>query len=414
MISRREFIKICMATTMTYSLSQTFLPMLASALESNNITKPPVIWLELGSCTGDSISFENSLDPSLKEIFENIIDLRYHWILLPAQGVNARKAIDDVLAKCSGEFILVVEGSVVTANFGKYNYVYQKNDQFITGLDALKDLGEKAKYVVAIGNCACFGGPSAASPNPTGSVGVWEVLSRKVINVAGCPAHPDWFMGTLSHLILYGEPELDKWNRPKIFYGKTIHDLCQRRSDYENGSFADFPGDEGCFYKIGCKGPVTFADCPKRQWNNHINWPVKGGTPCIGCTNPGFPDSSEPFFEHLPNVGYRSIKATANAVGLAAGAIATAGIGGHLIASAVKGRISKNYTDGTRPKDSSPESKIIKDEVLLDKLETMIENQDNILKELNNKDLKTNVKEEYSTELTLVKKLVNLILKLKK
>lgn len=420
MISRREFIKICMSTTITFSLSQTLLPMLATAIENKTISKPPVIWLELGSCTGDSISFENSFDPSLKRIFEKMIDLRYHWVILPASGIEATKAIEQVIKDYEGEFILIVEGSAVTANYGKYNYIYLKEDnQLVTGLDALKELGSKAKHVVAIGNCACFGGPSAAAPNPSGSVGIWEVLSRKVINVAGCPAHPDWFVGTLAHLILYGEPDLDKWNRPKMFFGSTIHDLCQRRSDYENGKFAEYPGGEGCFYKVGCKGPVTFADCPKRQWNNHINWPVKGGTPCIGCTNPGFPDSSEPFFEHLPNAGYRSVKVTADTIGMAAGAITAAGIGGHLITSAVKGHISKNYTDGTRPKDSSPDSKVVKDEVLLNKLETMIDKQDTILKEIGHaekepNELNSEVNNEFSSEISLMKKLIKFIIKAKK
>lgn len=410
MISRRKFLKICMSATLTYSLSHTLLPMLASAFENKSLSKPPVIWLELGSCTGDSISFENSLDPSIRRIFKKIIDLRYHWILVPAQGNIARIALDQVIQDHSGEYILVVEGSAVTANLGKYNYTYIKDDQYVTGLEALKEIGAKAKHVIAIGNCACFGGPSAAAPNPSGSVGIWEVLNRKVINVAGCPAHPDWFVGTLSHLILYGEPELDKWNRPKMFFSSTIHDLCQRRSDYEQGNFADFPGDEGCFYKVGCKGPVTFADCPKRQWNNHINWPVKGGTPCIGCTNPGFPDSSEPFFEHLPNVGYRGLKTTANSIGIAAGTAVAAGIGGHLLASAVKGRISKNYIDGTRPKDTSPESKVVKDEVLLNTLEKVLDNQEIILKEMNVSEKNLHHKtEEFSSELSILTRMKKLI-----
>ena len=81
--------------------------------------------------------------------------------------------------------------------------------------------------MIAIGSCASFGGPYAADPNPSRSLPVHKVLKDiQVINVPGCPAHPDWFVGTLSHVILYGMPNLDAYGRPRMFYEHTLHDFA--------------------------------------------------------------------------------------------------------------------------------------------------------------------------------------------
>ena len=167
-------------------------------------------------------------------------------------------------------------------------------------MDAVTYLGGRARYVIAVGTCASFGGASSAAPNTTGSVGVSSVLKREVINVSGCPVNPDWFVGTLAHILMYGKPELDESGRPKLFYGSTVHQHCQRRSYFDKKDFAEKLGDTECMFSQGCAGPKTGSDCPYRQWINHVSWPVKVNTPCIGCTNPDFPDGSSPFFTPLP------------------------------------------------------------------------------------------------------------------
>ena len=50
---------------------------------------------------------------------------------------------------------------------------------------------------------------------------------------------------------------------------------------------------------LGCKGPVTHADCPIRLWNHGTNWCIGAGSPCIGCCEPGFPDLVAPFYQKL-------------------------------------------------------------------------------------------------------------------
>jgi len=125
------------------------------------------------------------------------------------------------------------------------------------------------------------------------------------VNIPGCPPHPDWFAGTVASLILNGLPgadELDDNLRPHLFYGKLIHEYCPRRAYFDEGKFAKKFGDEGCLYELGCKGPITYADCPLRLWNNGTNWCVGAGAPCQGCTQPEFPDLVAPLYEKLVDV----------------------------------------------------------------------------------------------------------------
>ena len=50
-----------------------------------------------------------------------------------------------------------------------------------------------------------------AREGPYGAKGVGEVLrmleiSTPVVNIPGCPCHPDWFIGTVARVLLYGLP----------------------------------------------------------------------------------------------------------------------------------------------------------------------------------------------------------------
>ncbi|SFM35244.1 hydrogenase small subunit [Pelosinus propionicus DSM 13327] len=354
MLSRREFIQLCMSATVGISLTEYLIPVMQNVFAQDKITKAPVIWLELGSCTGESVSLQNAINPSLEQLLSESLDIRYHWLVNVASGNAATQILEDTLEKEAGNFWLIIEGSVMTAANGRYNEIFMRNDQMVTGLDAVREIAAKAKYVIAVGDCAAFGGPAAAYPNPGGAKGVWEVVNRQVINVPGCPSHPDWMSGTFVHLLLYGIPQLDRYNRPLLFFGKTIHDLCQRRQQFEDGIFADFPGGTGCLYKVGCKGPVTHADCPLRQWNHSVNWPVKAGAPCIGCASPHFPDGMLPFYNHFPDV--RTSFGTLNIKKISAGLVAfgIGGVGTHFAFAVVKKRIHNHYLKGTKPLETLP------------------------------------------------------------
>lgn len=265
---------------------------LKTQMKQEGQKKKNLVWLELTGCSGNIISLLNGEHPDFRYLITQMTNLVYNNSLMAAEGDKAMERLFGVLGT---DFILAVEGAVATQNQGGYTVIGRYKGKVVTALQAIKIFGEKAATVLAIGACASQGGVSGARPNPASCVSVQSVLQRKVIALPGCPCHPDWFMGTLAHLLLYGEPELDSRNRPLLFYATLIHDRCPRRSYFDRGIFAQKLGDKTCLFKLGCRGPVTPTDCPIRRWNGTANWPVEDDTPCIGCAQFGFPDAMEPF-----------------------------------------------------------------------------------------------------------------------
>ncbi len=375
MLTRREFIKLCLTGMASMSLSRLVVPEVAQALLEKGGERPPFIWLECDTCVGDYFSFLNTLHPDVQQVLFQMIEMHYSNSLMVAEGGMAINYLEKIAEERYGDYILVVEGTVPTADNGCYSLIgHRPNGEAITDLDAVRWLAKGAKYILAAGTCASFGGPYAADPNPTGSKAVHEVIDEQVINVPGCPVHPDWIVGTLSHVILYGVPDLDAYNRPTLFYGQTIHDKCPRRADFEEGVFAAKPGDSGCLYKIGCKGPVTYSDCPTRQWiGDHTNWPVEANTPCIGCVAPGFPDRMAPFFKHLPDLVLPGAIINARTAGTAAIGAAVLGLVTHFGASIITGRFKKHMLDGTETDEINPDLFTVEQKSELDEISGLLE-----------------------------------------
>ncbi len=270
----------------------------AKAVHASQKKKLNLIWLETNGCSGNIISLMNAKHPDLLYLLTQLVTLQYNNSLMAAEGDAAFLRFVNTLET---EFILVVEGAIAQRDNGAYNIIANYKGKAVTGLEAVKMAGAKAKYILAVGTCASFGGISAAKPNPSQSVSLDTILpNQEIIKLPGCPGHPDWVTGTIASLLLFGRPELDEKNRPLMFYGITIHDRCPRRSYFDKGIFATHLGDIECMFQLGCKGPVTRTDCPIRRWNSTDNWPVQDNTPCIGCAQEGFPDGMEPFIKEPP------------------------------------------------------------------------------------------------------------------
>lgn len=268
------------------------------AMESINHKKTKkinAIWLEVTGCSGNIISLLNAENSGFIYILRNIVNLTFNNSLMGAEG---EFAYEQFLNTLDTEFILLVDGAVSTRENGYYNIIANYKGKPVTALEAIKMAGEKARYVVTVGTCSSYGGISAARPNPSGSKSVEAVINKEVIKLPGCPCHPDWVVGTLAHLVTYGKPELDNKGRPILFYGITIHDSCTRRGFFDKRIFAKKFGEEGCMFKLGCRGPVTKTDCPRRKWNGYVNWPIGDNTNCIGCAQERFPDGMEPFVRY--------------------------------------------------------------------------------------------------------------------
>ncbi|MCL2766219.1 MAG: hydrogenase small subunit [Peptococcaceae bacterium] len=299
-LTRREFIKLCMASTAGVSMMSWLGPELKNIAHASD-GKPPVIWLQAASCTGCSISCLNTVEPDIGAVLLDVISMRYHPNIMAGQGELCGEIIDDVANSHHGKFVLVVEGGIPLKENGGYCTIMEKGHKELTVLEAVRTLSMSAAAVIAAGNCASFGGIPAAAPNPTGVVPVSEVVKRApVINLSLCPLHPDHLLGTIVHLLQYGLPDLDRYKRPKMFYPGPIHDSCPRREDFHNNVFAQFIGDDGCLAMLGCKGFIATSDCSKRLWNNSTNWCIDAGAPCHACSEPIYPDGCSPFYGLYP------------------------------------------------------------------------------------------------------------------
>jgi hydrogenase small subunit len=273
-----------------------------------SVREVPVLWLQTATCSGCSVSVLNSVAPKISDLLlqEVIpgthINVRFQATIMAGSGDAVLEILEATPRQRPGEYLLVVEGSVPTADDGAYAELGERSMA-----ERVVDLAGAASAVIALGTCASFGGIFAAEPNPAGCRAVRPFLAERgveatVINVPGCPPHPDWFVGTVAALLLSGPSAvpIDDLGRPMRFFGQLIHENCPRRAYFDEGKFAQHLSDEGCLYELGCKGTVTHADCPLRRWNHGTNWVIGSGAPCNGCTEPEFPDLISPMYERIP------------------------------------------------------------------------------------------------------------------
>jgi len=266
---------------------------------------PPVIWLQGQGCDGCAVSLLNSIHyASIDDLLLNTIDLKFQNNLMAASGDLAVSAAQ--AAGAEPGYVLIVEGAIPTGASGKYCRLWPGMSMY----DGLTSFSGNAAYILALGACATFGGTSAGAPNPTEAKGVGEILGAddRLINIPGCPPHPDWLVGTVVYLLTNGHvPPLDAHRRPLQYFGTRIHDHCFNRREYcGEGVIADQLSDEGCMEFLGCKGKKTYSDCPIRKWNSPetgdygVNWCIGARSPCLGCVEPTFPDGMSPFYVYSP------------------------------------------------------------------------------------------------------------------
>ncbi|MCP4691928.1 MAG: hydrogenase small subunit, partial [Desulfobacterales bacterium] len=294
-VTRRDFMKYCTALTATMGLSAAYVPKVAEVFAAPK-QRPPVIWLHFAECTGCSEALIRSMYPWIDQLVLEVLSVEYHETIMAAAGKQAEEQLHAAVKKYKGKFICVVEGAVGTKFDGGYGKVGGK--PFI---DIAKEVCSQAAAVVCMGTCSSYGGVQAAAPNPGGYKGIGDALGISTLNIPGCPPNPVNLVGTIVNYLLLGAlPALDDLGRPKFAYGKTIHDQCPRRGHFENEEFVEEFGSEEaamgyCLYKLGCRGPETFNNCPIAKFNDGTSWPVEAGHPCIGCSEPDFWDKFTPF-----------------------------------------------------------------------------------------------------------------------
>jgi hydrogenase small subunit len=322
-VSRREFLSFCGTMATVMALPRAVVGQIAEAIETK--PKPVLIWLEFQDCAGNTESFLRAGRPSVADIVLDVLSIDYHETIMAAAGHHAEEARQQSIEANRGSYIAVVEGSIPTGANGAYCTIGGRS-----ALDIAREVCGGAMATIAMGSCATFGGLPAAAPNPTGALGVADAVPgvRNLINLSACPANAENMTAVIVHFLTFGAwPATDHLRRPLFAYGKSIHDGCERRAHYDAGQYVEEWGDEGhrrgyCLYKVGCKGPVTFQNCPEVRWNDGTNWPIGCGHPCIGCSEPDFWDKMTPFYQHLDGVPGFGMHTPIDKVGL----WATAGV----------------------------------------------------------------------------------------
>lgn len=290
-VTRRDFMKFCSIMAAGMGLSVDVAPQIAEAITSAK--RPPVIWLSGQECTGCVETLLRTDHPTLDHLILDLISLDYSETLNAGSGHQAEEARAQSIEANKGNFILVVDGAIPVKDGGVYCQIAGK-----PVVDILKETAPLAAAVVAIGSCASWGGIPSAAPNPTGATPVHKILQGSgipVINIPGCPPNPYNFLSTILHYVTFNKlPALDDKMRPKFAYGRLIHENCERRPHFDAGRFAEQFGDEGhrqgyCLYKLGCKGPETYNNCPAVHYGDVASgsWPVGTGHPCFGCSEEG-------------------------------------------------------------------------------------------------------------------------------
>jgi hydrogenase small subunit len=289
------------------------------------IDRIDVLWITAGlGCDGDTIAMTAATLPSIEDVLGGFIP-----------GLPSVRLFNPVLAYESGSefmgrfeaaaagtfdvpFILIVEGSIPNekikdegcwAGFG----TDAQTGQPIPTCDWIDRLAPKAWAVVAAGTCATFGGIHATEGNPTGCMGLADYLGPAfrsqgqlpIVNMPGCPVHPDSFMDMLVYLLRQAAGRapmipLDELLRPTWLFSQTVHEGCDRGGYYEQGDFAADYSSSKCIVKQGCWGPVVLCNVPKRGWMAGIGGCPNVGGVCIGCTMPGFPDKFMSFMNEPP------------------------------------------------------------------------------------------------------------------
>ena len=351
-VSRRDFLAFCTEMCAVLGVAQTMIPRVAQALQ--DIKRPSVIWLQLQECTGCVESVLRTAEPTIGDLVLDVVSLDYNHTLMAGAGHAVEKALQDAMNANRGKYVLVVTGSVPLNEGGIYTMIGGRTAETI-----LREAAAGAAAVVAVGACAHFGSVQSARPNPTGAVGVRDIVKDKpVLVVAGCPPIGDVVTASIVHYLTFGRlPEADSEGRPLFAYGKRIHDQCPRRAHFDAGQYVEVFDDEAarkgwCLYQVGCKGPATFSPCPIFQWNTRTSWPIGAGHPCIGCTERNFWDTMSPFYGRLPGVSGFGIEQKVDAIGAGLAAGALAGIAVHATAT-VYHQIKRRKATHELPEEAS-------------------------------------------------------------
>jgi uptake hydrogenase small subunit len=271
-----------------------------------------LLWLQSGGCGGCSLSLLCAEGPDLFTSLESAgINLLWHPSISEASNREFIDLLEAILAGQERLDFLCLEGSVVRGpeGSGKFHRLAGTGEPMMHWIERLAKV---AGHVIAVGSCAAYGGITAAGGNPSEACGLQYdetleggLLGKRftdpsglpVINIAGCPVHPNWVTETLVQIAFddLRREDLDELGRPRSYANHLVHHGCPRNEFYEYKASAEKPSDLGCMMEhLGCLGTQAHADCNTRLWNGEGSC-LRGGYACINCTAPGFEETGHTF-----------------------------------------------------------------------------------------------------------------------
>jgi len=283
-----------------------------------------VVWLSGQACTGCTVSFCNSSHPSLLDLLTGFIPqaagvtLDYHATIMVPCGEEALKTIEAAEKGELSPYVLVLEGAIPDESKSGDGFWCvmgeDENGNPITFSRRVENLAKNAAAFVCAGTCSAYGGIPHGNPNPTGAKGALDYFGKNwksalgipIIAVPGCPMHGEHLAEVLAQAVLAVRgylplPDLDEQHRPKFLFEYTAHENCPRAGLFADGKNSHEFGEPYCMGTMGCKGPISHCDIPRRGFIEGVGGCPTVGSPCIGCTEPEFPDAPySPFLSKAP------------------------------------------------------------------------------------------------------------------
>jgi hydrogenase small subunit len=115
-ISPRGIMEFCAAMTTTLALPSSYAQVIANALSQRR--KPVLVWLEFQDCAGNTESMLRSSHPSVEDLVLGTFSWEYHETIIADYGKAAEAALQRVVRKEKGKYLVVVERAIPTADDG--------------------------------------------------------------------------------------------------------------------------------------------------------------------------------------------------------------------------------------------------------------------------------------------------------
>jgi len=237
LITRRDFLKYCSVAAGALGLSASSIMKIEQALADQADTGPNLLWVSGASCSGCITSLLNTIFyADIRTVLLDVADLVFQETVQAACGATldgtsiTNEALENTRSAIAGNpstspYVLLVEGGVPTAkpktgtgltlgNVGEFCDVgpLVGGATPSTMYDQVRALASSANCaaVLSIGTCSAFGGIPAArgsvigQKSVTGALAMTPAITTPVVNIPGCPPHPDWIVGTILSYVAGG------------------------------------------------------------------------------------------------------------------------------------------------------------------------------------------------------------------